>query len=96
VLANCQDKDDVEKRNHQFERQVERELDRSESCELVSLSCAACAQFVLKVRVPFPKTFAHLPRRPVDHSIVVDTNKFLVEVQLDKGEERAIKRCALM
>lgn len=86
------DKDDVTKRNTQFERQVGREFDSQENGEVIELQCKACTQFLIKLRIQTPKTFEQLPRRPIDQSIVLDTKKYVTEIQLDKGPERALKR----
>jgi hypothetical protein len=86
------DKDSRDKRDRQFTKQVAREIDEQEDVELVELSCSACSAFVLKLRILSPRCFAKLPRRPVDSAVVVDTAKHLVEMQLIRGEERAIRR----
>ena len=88
------DKDPTEKRDKQFAAQVGRELEGSDNAELIELVCSACGAFCIKLRIPPPRTFLTLPRRPIDSSVAVETGKYVVELQLAKGEERAIRRSA--
>jgi hypothetical protein len=86
------DKDDREKRDQQFQNQVTRVVNSEENAEVVELQCDACGHFSLRLRIPAPKTLASLPTRPLDRSVILETAKYLTEMSLAKGEEKAIRR----
>ena len=87
------DKDSrAEKRDKQFTAQVARELNATDSCEQIDLACAACGSFVIKLRIDAPKNWLLLPRRAEDGACVIDTARFVHDLQLVAGEPRAIRR----
>ena len=69
-----------------------RDINAKEDAEHITLSCLACGYFATKIRLVSPKTWSTLPRRPTDQSVVIDANKYIIHIQMSKGEEKHIRR----
>lgn len=85
------DKDTRSKRNAQFELRLQEEL-KKQLDNLDWLACKGCKTNAMHLKFPDKKTFADLPRRKTDGSIVIKTNKYAMGAYLDKDGAAAVRR----
>ncbi len=86
------DKDPTSKRNANYNRQAMKEF--KDDALIVRVMCSTCGSVVIKLRLPPPITFATLPVRKTDHSIVIDTEQYVCGLSVARGEIKKLKRTA--